>query len=74
MEANKFSQLFASVNRRRFRYAVFVSPLLTATLGFLFSLVQGKGLSESLFFAAFLFLLMCVIGLVYYLARYRNLR
>lgn len=72
---NKVSHFFASVmNDDRLRYSFIIGPLLTATFGFLFSLLRGRGFSESLFNAAFLCLLVCFIGVVYHLVRRRNLR
>ena len=76
MKENKFSQFLAFLtnNDRLFRKAVFFSPLITSILGFILSILRGKGLSESLFTAAFLFLLTCFIGIVYQIMSRRNLR
>lgn len=73
MEENKISQFLSSLMTYRFRHMVFISPLLAGTIGFLFPLLRGKGFSESLWNAAFLFLLICFIGIVYeVMMRLRN--
>jgi hypothetical protein len=66
---------FLTTDDRRFRKAVFYSPFVTATCSFILNwLVLDKNFSESLFASAFIFLLVCFIGLVYEVIKRKNLR
>jgi uncharacterized membrane protein len=66
---------FLTTDDLRFRKAVLYSPFITAIFSFFLNwLVFDKSLSESLFASAFIFLLICFIGLVYEATKRRNLR
>lgn len=66
---------FLTTDDLRFRKAVLYSPFVTAICSFVLNwLVFDKSFSESLFASAFIFLLICFIGLVSEATRRRNLR
>jgi uncharacterized membrane protein YfcA len=63
------------LNDLRFRKAVFYLPLAAACGSFVLNwLFLAHSLSESFFTSAFVFLLICFIGLVYEAVKRRNLR
>jgi hypothetical protein len=66
---------FLTTDDLRFRKAVLWSPFVTAVCAFILNwLVLDKSFSESSFASAFVFLIICFIGLVYEVTRRRNLR
>jgi len=73
---NNLSQFlkFLTIDEPRFRKAVLYLPLVAAICGFVLNwLVLDKTFSESLFVSAFIFLLICFIGLIYEAIKRRNL-
>ena len=73
----KLASLFGFLNAKDkiFRFAVLYLPSSTAALSLTVSLlIRGKGLKESLYEAAFIFLLLLFFGLVEEAFRYRRSR
>jgi hypothetical protein len=65
MKRSKFAQFLALMSvTPSFRMSVIIYPLWIAVGGFLWYLLRGKTISESLFYSAVVLLFGCFIGLI----------